>query len=806
MSVEKLTQLFGKVGFEDKKIKEIVKNAKVSSSLAEVIEKAGLLSESATLPAEKHQIALLHHLSTLLKGKKVDGIERIAKGITNGILTSNLQVSEALKYVESHPGDNFNQADFELASGVGQEVSPEETKQIIIDYMNSIKDEIVSNRYKIVPNLLANARQLPSLKWASPALFKPIIDAQILEMIGPKDERDVVKKEKKKKEPTEKKENKIKDEKPRNMFTEGFLGALHKPGEEPQKWDDVIQAHRDFIKGKVHTRFPPEPNGFLHIGHSKAIMVNFGFAEYHNGHCYLRYDDTNPEAEEQVYIDSILRCVKWLGYKPWKITYSSDYFDKLYELAEKLITSGYAYVDHSTPEQVKIQRGIKPDGTPGGERTPSPWRERSVEENLTEFRKMRDGFYNPGEATLRMKQDIKSPSPQMWDLVAYRVLNAPHPRTGDKWKIYPTYDFTHCLVDSFENITHSLCTTEFYLSRESYEWLCDVLHVYRPPQREYGRLNITGTIMSKRKIAKLVNEGYVRAWNDPRLYTLESLRRRGIPPGAILSFINTLGVTTATTNIQVTRFESAVRQFLDVTTPRLMMIEKPLKVVLDNLPDDYEELIEMPYKPGNDAFGSRKIPLTKTLYIDQSDYRDEPTDGYFRFAPNQPVGLMRVPFNIKVKTVEYDDKGVPTLIHAEYLNDPNTHKKPKAYIQWVPESKKYNSPVNIAEVRIYNQLFKSENPSAHPNGFLADINENSEDVVTGALIEPAILDIKAKSPLNMPFTDEQFNIKEEEGVETVRFQALRVGYFCLDTDTTDDKLILNRIVTLKEDADKSNSA
>lgn len=803
MSVEELSAVFSKVGFEDKKIKEIVKNNKVSTSLADVIEKAGLLSESATLPAEKSKIALLHYLSTLLKGKNVGGIETVAKAIVAGKLTSNLQVAEALKYVESS-GTSFKQEEFEIFAGVGQEVSPEDTKRIIVEYMNSIKDEIEINRYKIVPNLLANARQLSALKWASPALFKPIIDAEILEMIGPKDERDVVKKEKKKKEPAAnaKKEIRAVEEKQRNMFTEGFLGDLHKAGEEPQKWDDVIQAHRDFIKGRVYTRFPPEPNGFLHIGHSKAIMVNFGFAAYNNGHCYLRYDDTNPEAEEQVYIDSILRCVKWLGFAPWKITYSSDYFDQLYALAEKLITSGYAYVDHSTPEQVKMQRGVKPDGTPGGERTPSPWRNRSVEENLTEFRKMRDGFYNPGEATLRMKQNIESPSPQMWDLVAYRVLNAPHPRTGDKWKIYPTYDFTHCLVDSFENITHSLCTTEFYLSRESYEWLCDVLHVYRPPQREYGRLNITGTIMSKRKIAKLVNEGYVRAWNDPRLYTLESLRRRGVPPGAILSFINTLGVTTSTTNIQVTRFESAVRQYLDVTTPRLMMIENPLKIILDNLPDDFEEMVEMPYKPGNDAFGSRKIPLTKTLYIDQSDYRDETTKGYFRFAPEQPVGLMRVPFNIKFKSVERDSNGKPTLIHAEYLNDPTAHKKPKAYIQWVSESKKHNSPVNVSEVRIYNQLFNSENPSSHPGGFLADINKDSESVIEGAMIEPAILDIKNKSPLNMPFTDEQFNIKEEGGVETVRFQALRVGYFCLDIDSADDKIILNRIVTLKEDSDK----
>ncbi|GME86588.1 unnamed protein product [Ambrosiozyma monospora] len=587
------------------------------------------------------------------------------------------------------------------------------------------------------------------------------------------------------------------------MFTEGFLGDLHKPGENPQMWPELMAEHLKATGGEVRTRFPPEPNGFLHIGHSKAIMVNFGYAKFHNGKCILRYDDTNPEAEEQVYFDSILRCVRWLGFEPWKITHSSDYFDKLYELALKMIKTGYAYVDHSTSEQVKAQRGVKPDGTPGGERFPSPWRDRPVEESLAEFEKMKNGEYKPGEATLRMKQDINSPSPQMWDLVAYRVVDASHARTGDKWKMYPTYDFTHCLVDSFENISHSLCTTEFYLSRESYEWLCDVLHVYRPAQREYGRLNITGTIMSKRKIARLVNEGYVRGWDDPRLYTLESLRRRGVPPGAILSFINTLGVTTSTTNIQATRFESAVRSYLDSTTPRLMMIEKPLKVVIDNLDDDYEELVDIPYKPGSKDFGSRRVPFTKTVYIDKSDYRDEVSKDYFRLAPGQPVGLMRVPFNIAVESVERDaTTGEPVVIHAKYLNDAGTHKKPKTFIQWVPESKKYNSPVHIDEVRVINQLFLSENPSAHPDGYLSDINPHSEEVLKGALIEPSFVDIEKKSPLNMPFTNPDFSIKETEGPETVRFQGLRLGYFCKDKDSTVEKLVLNRIVTLKEDSAK----
>ncbi|CAM9018571.1 unnamed protein product [Wickerhamomyces anomalus] len=559
--------------------------------------------------------------------------------------------------------------------------------------------------------------------------------------------------------------------------------------------------HLKACQNRVQTRFPPEPNGFLHIGHSKAILVNFGYAKHNDGVCYLRYDDTNPEAEEDVYFMSILKMVNWLGFKPWKITYSSDYFDKLYELAEQLIKNDLAYVCHDTAEEIKRSRGIKEDGTPGGERIPSKDRNRPVEESLAEFRKMRDGAYKPGEATLRMKQDLSSPNPQMWDLIAYRVLNAEHPRTGDKWKIYPTYDFTHCLVDSFENITHSLCTTEFYLSRESYEWLCDALHVYRPAQREYGRLNITGTVLSKRKIAKLVNEHYVRGWDDPRLFTLEAIKRRGVPPGAILTFINTLGVTTSTTNIQVTRFESSIRKFLEDTVPRLMLILDPIEIVIDNVDDDFELTVEIPYKPGNDKFGSRKVTFVKTIYIDRSDFSEDETDSeFFRLKPNQPVGLLKIPHNISFKNYEKDSNGAITKIHVNY--DDHLVKKPKTFIQWIPKSAKHNSPVRISETRVYNQLFNSENPSSHPDGFLKDINPNSEEVFKNSIVESNFQQVVSKSPWNVvDESNKEFNVvedKETSGPEIVRFQALRVGYFALDKDSTDDKIVLNRIVSLKE--------
>lgn len=795
-----LEVLFAKIGLADAKTKEILKNKKVSKSLAEIIGEADVSST-----VEDKKIALLHSLASESKGAEVPHRELVTKAIIGGRLKTNLQVSEAFKYVKANP-ETVNVATMEEHSGVGVELTEAQVKNEIVKYIQANKEDIETKRYSCVPSLLGQVKKIPELKWASPNLFKPLIDAEILTLLGPKDERDIVKKEKKKADPgaNKKKATAAVPEKPRSMFSEGFLGELHKPGGNPQKYPELMKEHLAATGGRVQTRFPPEPNGYLHIGHSKAIMVNFGYAKFHDGVCYLRFDDTNPEAEEERYFLSIIDMVSWLGFKPWKITYSSDYFDELYALAERLIESGLGYICHCTAEQVKFHRGQKADGTLGGERSACEHRGKSIETNLEQFRKMRDGFYKPGEATLRMKQDLESNSPQMWDLVAYRVLNAPHHRTGDKWKIYPTYDFTHCLVDSFENISHSLCTTEFILSRESYEWLCDALKVYRPAQREYGRLNITGTIMSKRKIAKLVNEGYVRGWDDPRLYTLEAIRRRGVPPGAILSFINTLGVTTNTTNIQAVRLDSAVRAYLDGTTPRLMMILDPIKVVIDNVPEDYEELIEIPFKPGSkdETFGTRKLPFTKVIYIDRSDYKDEVSKDYFRLAPGQPVGLMKVPFNISVKSVEKDAEGNVTLVHAHYDNE--AVKKPKTFIQWLPEQEKIGSPLKVAEVRIHKALFKSDNPSAHPDGFLADIDENSEEVYKNALIEPSFAEIKSKSPLNIKVPDSDFNIEEKAGrPESVRFQALRVGYFCMDKETTDDKLILNRIVTLKEDSAKN---
>lgn len=788
-----------KFGYEEAKIKEITKNQKILSELEK------LLGEVQVGELDKTQRAILHQFATLLAKRKDAGevsTALVVENVVNGGIKTNLQIDAAFKYVVAHP--DVDQETLATEAGIGVHVGEEDVRRKVVEYIESNKSKIEEQRYKLVPGIMADVKKMPELKWAEPRLFKPIIDEEILKAIGPKDERDVVKKQPKAKKNAKKddsgdKSSDSKGEK-RTMFTEGFLGDLHKVGENPQAYPELMAEHLKATGGKVHTRFPPEPNGYLHIGHSKAIMVNFGYAKYHDGVCYLRFDDTNPEAEAPEYFESIKRMVSWLGFKPWKVTYSSDYFDKLYELAEVLIKNGKGYVCHCTAEEIKRGRGIKEDGTPGGERHACKHRDQSVEKNLEEFRAMRDGKYKPGEAILRMKQNLESPSPQMWDLIAYRVLNAPHPRTGTKWKIYPTYDFTHCLVDSFENITHSLCTTEFYLSRESYEWLCDQVHVFRPAQREYGRLNITGTVLSKRKIAKLVDEHFVRGWDDPRLFTLEAIRRRGVPPGAILSFINTLGVTTSTTNIQVVRFESAIRKYLEDSTPRLMMILDPIEVVVENLPEDYEELVTIPYRAGTKEFGDRNVPFTNKFYIERADFSENTEDKeFFRLTPNQPVGLIKVPYTVSFKSVEKDANGKITRIHVKYDNE-DKPVKPRTYIQWVPISKKYNSPVRVSETRVYNQLFKSENPSAHPDGYLKDINPESEVIYDKSVIEHNFDHVIKNSPWVVDSVkNSEFYVEEDKsGKEICRFQAMRVGYFTLDKESTDDKIILNRIVSLKD--------
>ncbi|KOS22544.1 putative glutamine--tRNA ligase [Escovopsis weberi] len=560
---------------------------------------------------------------------------------------------------------------------------------------------------------------------------------------------------------------------PDAMFKQGFLADVYnlRPSE------------------KVRTRFPPEPNGYLHLGHAKAIAVNFGFARYHGGECVLRFDDTNPDAEEDKFFTAIEEIVRWLGFTPHEIRYASDNFQRLYDLAEKMIEMEKAYVCHCTPADLKLQRGGDEGKLP---RYHCEHASQDVQTNLTKFRDMRDGKYEPQTAFLRMKQQLlESGNPQMWDLVAYRIPKnqTDHIRTGSKWIMYPSYDFAHCLCDSFENITHSLCTTEFVTARESYEWLNKTLGVYEPMQREYGRLNVGGTVMSKRALKQLVELKHVRSWDDPRLYTLIAIRRRGIPPGAVLSFINELGVTTAQTVIQIARFEQSVRRYLEKTVPRLCLVLDPVRVVIQDMGDLEGQELEMPFSPKNADFGSYKLKMTSTVYIDRSDFREASSKEFFRLSPGQSVGLLHVPHPIKAVSFSKDEAtGQVTEIQAVFDRD---GAKPKAYIHWVPEGSRK------VTVRVHKPLFKSENPAAAEGGFLADINPDSETIYNEALVNSGFEEVRRRAP--WPKAEGSNSVSGPEGV---RFQAMRVAYFAMDSDSTEDSVVLNRIVALKEDAGK----
>lgn len=825
--------LFKSIGLSQAKAAEAAKNAKSANVLHNLIVSYDLTKAHLD---EKQATLVTALAGQLAKTESIEPSEQdfAVKAILQGKLKSVDQVNAAVKYLETHNAP-INELEFDTECGVGFSITSEELFNTVTSY---IRENAVTG-WPNLGSVISGVKASPALRWANPLEIKNAVEKAFTETFGVKEAAKPKAKEPKKEkapQPTATASetgagSSSSNRKP--VFEEGFLGALHKPGENPQNSPELREQHLRATDGQVWTRFPPEPNGYLHIGHSKAIFVNFGYAAHHGGKCYLRFDDTNPEKEEARYFESIIEVVRWLGFEPWKITYSSDYFDQLYELAIELIKRDKAYVCHCTQEQIKADRGEKVSAPKA-----CVHRSRPIQESLDEFKKMADGYYRPKEANLRMKMDLTDGNPQMWDLTAYRVLDADHHRTKDKWKIYPTYDYTHCLVDSFENISHSLCTTEFIASRQSYEWLCDALDVYKPQQSEFGRLNLQGTINSKRKILQLVDEGYVSGWDDPRLYTLIALRRRGVPPGAILSFVSTLGVSTAASNIQIARFEQTVRQYLEGSAPRLFMVMRPLKVVIENVPDDYLVMVDKPFHPKNPQLGSSQIPFTRTIYIDADDFRLEDSKDYFRLAPGKSVGLFQAPYPITCTSYKTDSTtGEVTEVFCR-LEDSGSPPKPKAYIQWVAEHAPSGSPVRIDETRIFHPLFESDNPLAAVPDFRADINSNSMEVVKGAMVEvsfwplakrsiaDALEEARARSAKAQAIQGAgsrdadtpEVTPEQLVGKECVRFQGLRVAYLAVDADSRlgaleepsdvtpgirqGDYLVLNRIASLKEDAGK----
>ncbi len=531
--------------------------------------------------------------------------------------------------------------------------------------------------------------------------------------------------------------------------------------------------------GRVHTRFPPEPNGYLHIGHAKSICLNFGTAAKYNGLANLRFDDTNPVKEDTEYVDSIMEDVRWLGFD-WddRLFYASDYFDQLYTWALQIIKNGKAYVDDLNAEQISEYRGTVT--RPGKE---SPFRNRSVEENLDLFTRMKNGEFEDGSKVLRAKIDMAHPNMLMRDPIMYRIIHTDHHRTGDKWCIYPMYDYAHGQSDYLEGITHSICTLEFEVHRPLYEWYLNQVAEgeYRPRQIEFARLNLTYTVMSKRKLLQLVNENYVTGWDDPRMPTICGLRRRGYTPESLRNFAETIGIAKRDQLIDVALLEFCVREDLNKRSNRVMTVLNPVKLVLDNYPEGKVEELEAINNPEDPSAGYRKVPFSKELYIEREDFMENPSGKFFRLKPGGEVRL-KYAYIIKCESVNKDSEGNITEIHCTYQEDtrsgmPNSNKKVKGTLHWVSVS--HAVPV---EVRLYDRLFATETPEDVEEGhdFKENLNPDSLKVIT-AFAEPSVAATKAGD----------------------RFQFERLGYFCTDPDSTPGKLIFNRTVALKDTWSKS---
>jgi glutaminyl-tRNA synthetase len=541
-------------------------------------------------------------------------------------------------------------------------------------------------------------------------------------------------------------------------------------GESLNFIEEIIEA--DLASGKyqsILTRFPPEPNGYLHIGHSKSICLNFGLAQKYGGKTNLRFDDTNPVTEDTEYVDSILEDVRWLGFEPANIFFASDYFDQLYAWAEDLIQKGRAYVDFSTPEEVATQKGTPT--TPG---TPNKYRETSPEENLDIFRRMRAGEFPDGHCTLRAKIDLASPNMHMRDPYLYRIKHAHHHRTGDKWCIYPMYDWAHGQSDSIENITHSICTLEFIPHRELYEWCIDSLGIFPSRQYEFARLNLTYTVMSKRKLKQLVEEGHVRAWDDPRMPTIAGMRRRGFTPESMRDFATRIGIAKRENLIELSLLEFCIREDLNKRALRRFAVLNPMKVVITNFPEGQTEWMETENNPEDPEAGKRPLPFSRELWIEQDDFMENPPPKYFRLSPGGMVRLKSA-FIIRCDEAVKGADGKITELRCTYIPESRSGQdtsglKVQGVIHWLSAEH-----ARTAEVRLYDRLFRVEDPAAEED-FKSTINPDSLHIISQAFVEPALMGAKLGD----------------------RFQFTRLGYFCVDPDSKDTEMVFNRTVTLKD--------
>lgn len=664
----------------------------------------------------------------------------------------------------------------EKECGVGETVSEEVVVSTIDALFASKAEELKESRYAMMNVLHAELKV--SLKWADKALVNKVLSDKLLAVLGPKTEED----NKKKPSGAKAKKTEAAAASSSSTLAAGSSNAriqesirFPPPEENVQATPKLLEEHLAATGGMVVTRFPPEPNGFLHIGHAKAMNLNFGYAKKKGGKCYLRFDDTNPEAETKEYIDSIIDTVRWLGNEPCEITYASDQFDKLYELAIELIKRGKAFVCHQKPEDYR--------GAKTSEARRSPWRDRPVEENLKLFEDMRAGKFKEGEATLRMKMDLSSPNPCMWDQVAYRIKYHAHPHVGDKWCIYPSYDFTHCLNDSIENVSHSLCSLEYVLRRESYYWLVDALDMYRSLVWEFGRLNLTHTMLSKRLLIKLVKDGIVRGWDDPRMPTIAAYRRRGYTPESINNFCEEIGVTRADgVFVPIERLETSLRADLDHKAFRYMAVLRPLKITITNLKEPV--VCERQNVPGKPELGVNTVTLHPTVWVEKTDFKEVDIDKYNGLAFETKSGKpkwVRLKYGVIISITKVIKDAAGEVIALEAIHDEKKEvTRPSGTIHWV--SAEEGSTPLPAEFRLYSHLFMAEKPaSLESEDRMANINPESLIVLQG-FIDPTAASLKVWDHM----------------------QFERLGYFNVDPDSFVDPngLVFNRSVGLIEAKDK----
>ncbi|GJN32197.1 hypothetical protein PR202_gb20681 [Eleusine coracana subsp. coracana] len=739
------------LGLDQRTAENALVNNKVTANLTAVIAEAGISG------CDKSVGNLLYAVATKYPNNALVHRPVLISYIVSTKIKNPAQLDAALSFLTNIGPDSLDVEKFEEACGVGVVVSIEEIKSTVAEVLKENMEAIMEQRYRInVGSLCGQVRK--KHPWGDAKATKEEIDRRLAEILGPKTEADNIKPVKKKKEkPAKAEEKKVAvaasappSEEELNPYTifpqpeENFKVHTEIFFSNGDIWrahntKEILEKHLKATGGKVMTRFPPEPNGYLHIGHAKAMFIDFGLAKERNGHCYLRFDDTNPEAEKKEYIDHIQEIVRWMGWEPYKVTYTSDYFQALYDHAVELIRKGLAYVDHQTAEEIKEYREKKMN---------SPWRDRPVEESLKLFDDMRRGMIAEGAATLRMKQDMQNDNKNMSDLIAYRI---------------------------------KLCTLEFDIRRPSYYWVLVALGLYQPYVWEYSRLNISNTVMSKRKLNRLVTEKWVDGWDDPRLLTLAGLRRRGVSSTAINSFIRGIGITRSDNSlIRVDRLEYHIREELNKTAPRTMVVLRPLKVVITNMEEG--KVLDLdgkmwPDAPAEDASSYYKVPFSRTVYIEKTDFRLKDSKDYYGLAPGKSA-LLRYAFPIKCTDVIYGDNPDDIVeIRAEY--DPSKTSKPKGVLHWVAEPAPGVEPLKL-EVRLFEKLFMSENP-AELDDWLGDLNPHSKEVIKDAYAVPSLA----------------------TAVLGGKFQFERLGYFAVDTDSTPEKLVFNRTVTLRDSYGKA---